>query len=522
MPYPTYRIGVDVGGTHTDAVILDGASVVEWHKAPTSNDVSTGIRDAIAGVLAKAAIPPSAVGTVMMGTTHFTNALAACRGLAEVAVVRAGLPASDCPPPLYGWPTALLGAIGGHTFLVHGGHEFNGRILSRVDPTEIDLVAEYLIEEHIRSVAISAVWSPVDGSTERTIAAQLQQRLPGLRVSLSAAIGGIGLIERENGAVLNATLALLAEDVITGLQSVMEECGVKAPLWITQNDGTLAPIDFVVQYPVFALGSGPTNSMRGGAFISGQREAIVVDVGGTTTDVGLIHNGFPRQATMAMDVAGVRTNFRMPDVTSIALGGGSIVRFGAPASVGSESVGYNLVRDALVFGGQVLTFTDIAVAAGIASIGVPARATHLPTDSVAEVLELARTCLEQAVDRAKAVAGDLPVILVGGGAVLIPGQLAGATEVLRHPHANVANAIGAALSQVSGDVDKVYSLAGIDRESILAEVVAAAQAQALDRGAVRESLRLVEMEEIPLGEQVDAVRVRAKVIGDLVFAAGQG
>ena len=83
--------------------------------------------------------------------------------------------------------------------------------------------------------------------------------------------------------------------------------------------------EFAEHFPVLTFASGPTNSMRGAAFLSGVTEAIVVDIGGTTSDVGSLHHGFPRQASVAVDVGGVRTNFRMPDVFSIGLGGGSLV-----------------------------------------------------------------------------------------------------------------------------------------------------------------------------------------------------
>ena len=89
-------------------------------------------------------------------------------------------------------------------------------------------------------------------------------------------------------------------------------------------------VDFAARYPVATFASGPTNSMRGAAFLSGLDDCAVVDIGGTTTDVGVLQHGFPREASVAVDIGGVRTNFRMPDVLSIGIGGGSRVR-GEPA-----------------------------------------------------------------------------------------------------------------------------------------------------------------------------------------------
>ena len=137
--------------------------------------------------------------------------------------------------------------------------------------------------------------------------------------------------------------------------------------------------DYAERYPVLTFASGPTNSMRGAAFLSGLKDAMVVDVGGTTTDVGALTHGFPREASVAVDIGGVRTNFRMPDVYSFGLGGGSLVKTD-PLRIGPQSVGYRLTEEALVFGGETLTTTDIAVAAGVAEIG-DARARSHDLDS---------------------------------------------------------------------------------------------------------------------------------------------
>ena len=126
-----------------------------------------------------------------------------------------------------------------------------------------------------------------------------------------------------------------------------------------------------IALPVMSFASGATNSMRGAAFLSGLADAMVVDVGGTSTDVGQLRHGFPREANSVVEVGGVRTLFRMPDLLSIGLGGGSLVER-VPLAVGPRSVGYRLTREALVFGGNTLTATDAAVAAGVARIGDPA------------------------------------------------------------------------------------------------------------------------------------------------------
>src|SRR6202040_963650 len=135
---------------------------------------------------------------------------------------------------------------------------------------------------------------------------------------------------------------------------------------------------------VTSFASGATNSMRGAAFLSGVDDAIVVDVGGTSTDVGQLRRGFPREANSVVEVGGESTLFRMPDLLSIGLGGGHYIE-GDSLAVGPKSVGYRLTREALVFGGNTLTATDAAVAAGLAEIGDRRAVDDLPKDLVAAV-----------------------------------------------------------------------------------------------------------------------------------------
>ncbi|WP_437758876.1 hydantoinase/oxoprolinase family protein [Sorangium sp. So ce1389] len=325
----------------------------------------------------------------------------------------------------------------------------------------------------------------------------------------------MGLLERENAAILNACLGDLARTTVRAFRGSLAQAGVSAPLYLTQNDGTLMSADRAERYPVSALCSGPTNSMRGAAFLTGLTDAVVVDIGGTTTDVGALRRGLPREASMTLQVAGVRCNFRMPDVLSVGLGGGSHV-LDDPLRVGPRSVGHELARRALVFGGDTLTATDIAVAAGCADIGDRARVAHLTGDLVARAAERIHEMVEAAIDRAKPAAGDIPVVLVGGGSLLICRPLQGTSEVISPRHAEVANAVGAAIAQVSGEVDRIVDLGRRSREEALAEAQAEAIARASASGADPATIHLLEIEEVPLAYlPSSATRIRVKATGDL-------
>ncbi|MEV0699110.1 hydantoinase/oxoprolinase family protein [Saccharopolyspora sp. NPDC050389] len=515
------RIGIDVGGTNTDAVLLDGTKVLAAVKMSTTTDVTSGIVAAIDGLQRQHAFDPAAVRAVMIGTTHFINALVEARRLAPTAAVRLSLPAGASLPPMVDWPQRLVDAVSGRSYLCHGGHEFDGRHIAELDEAELRKAIDDMGRNGIRSVAITSVFSPVNHEFEQRAAELIAAELPDVAISLSHEIGRIGLLERENATVINAALRELAANIVDGLAASVTGAGITAPLYLSQNDGTLMDVDFARRYPVATFASGPTNSMRGAAVLSGLDTCAVVDVGGTTSDVGVLNQGFPREATTAVSVAGIRTNFRMPDVLSIGIGGGSLVRGEESAvTVGPESVGYRLTSKALVFGGDTLTATDIAVAAGRAEIGDPELVKHLDKDMVRAALERIAADNADAVERMRTSAEPLPVVAVGGGSVLLPDELGDAGEVHRPENYAVANAIGAAIAQIGGEVDRVYAIEPGRRESVVDEAKQEAIDRAVAAGASPSTVDIVDFDEVPIPYLPgNATRIRVKAVGDLQLGA---
>ncbi len=511
------RIGIDVGGTNTDAVLMDGLTVVSKIKTPTTHDVTTGITTALRHVLETSGTPTADISGVMIGTTHFTNAVVERKRLEPTAAIRLGLPATLALPPMVDWPDDLAETLGRHTYLVHGGHEFDGREIAPLDPDEIRTAAEQIRDNDITAIAVSSVFSPVNTAMEEQAAALVREVIPDASVTLSSDIGRVGLLERENAAILNACLRPLARETIAAFRAAIADLGITAPLYITQNDGTLMSADYAEQYPVLTFASGPTNSMRGAAFLSGLKDAMVVDVGGTTSDVGALTHGFPREASVAVEIGGVRTNFRMPDVYSFGLGGGSLVRQD-PLQVGPQSVGYRITEEALVFGGDTMTTTDVAVASGVADIGDPTRVRDLEPSLIAATMDRIQEMTETAVDRMKTSAEPIPVIVVGGGSILIARQVAGASAMVKPLHFEAANAVGAAIAQISGEIDRVYALASMSRDDAVADAKAEATAKAVAAGADPATIQIVDVEDVPLAYLPgNATRIRVKAVGDLAL-----
>ncbi len=511
------RVGIDVGGTNTDAVLMDGLTVVAAHKTPTTADVSGGIMAALKTVLDESSVAPADIQAVMIGTTHFTNAVVERRRLLEVAAVRLGLPATKGLPPMVDWPADLADTLGRHRYLIHGGNEFDGREIAPLDEQALKDAAKDIKAKGLRAAAVTSVFSPVKNEMEQRAAEILQQELPDIAISVSHEIGRVGFLERENATIMNACLADLASRVVDSFRSALDQLKITAPFYISQNDGTLMTADHVARYPVLTFASGPTNSMRGAAFLAKAKEAMVVDIGGTTSDVGMLLHGFPRESAVAVDIGGVRTNFRMPDVLAIGLGGGSLVRDDG-ARIGPDSVGYELTEKALVFGGDILTTTDIVVAAGLEDIGDRSRVAHLKADVVETAIATMHRMVDEAVDRMKTSAEALPVILVGGGSILVSRDLPAASEIVKPDHASVANAIGAAIAQVGGEVDRIFSLEGLGRDQALGQAKQEATEKAVEAGAIADSVQIVDIEEVPLAYlPSSATRIRVKAVGDLAM-----
>ena len=511
------RLGIDVGGTNTDAVLVSGSSVVASAKRPTTADVSSGIVNAIQGVLEAANLKPSALTRVTLGTTHFANAFVERNGLLEVAVLRLAGHAAEAVPPMTGWPQDLRQIIAGAHYQLSGGYEFDGRENSPFDEAAVRNAAKSIRVKGIQTVAISCVFAPIRRDMEERAAAIIREEVPGVSVTTSGTIGRIGFLERENATIINASLVGIARKIMRSIDEALQKLGITAPCYVTQNDGTVATAQFVSGFPVLTFGSGPTNSMRGAAFLTGLEDAVVMDVGGTTTDIGALVHGFPRESSIAVEIGGIRTNFRMPDILSVGLGGGTRIRLnGAAPVIGPDSVGYRLLEDSYLFGGSTLTASDVAVKAGLANFGDVQRVPDLPSGTLEDILRRFRQTFEDGLDRLKTSAADIPVILVGGGSILVPKNLKGAAAVVKPAHADVANAVGAAVAQVGGEVDKIVSYDKDGRDGALRELTRAASERAVAAGADPSSIRVVDVDETYLSYMPGThAQVRVKVVGDL-------
>ena len=247
---------------------------------------------------------------------------------------------------------------------------------------------------------------------------------------------------------------------------------------------------------------------------------IVIDIGGTTTDLcALLPSGFPRQAPGFVEVGGVRTMFSMPEVYSIAFGGGSRVSTGdksGKVTFGPDSVAHFLTSRSMVFGGNVMTSTDIAVALGRAKLGDESLVSKIPKSLLESARKEIKTTLEVVIDRMKVSADPVTVLLVGGGSLLFLDDLSGVAEYICPPHHGSANAVGAAMAKVAGEIDIIEILEGKDEKEVVKEAGAKAIDVAVRKGAARDNVKVVEVDKIPLQYVANkATRIIIKATGSL-------
>jgi N-methylhydantoinase A/oxoprolinase/acetone carboxylase beta subunit len=472
------RIGVVSGETTTDAVALDARDrLLAAARVATTDAVSDDVATAIRAIVADGAVAPETVRWVMLGTSYVFEHVAAVGSVRKVAVVRIGGPLTTSVPPLATWPPALRAAVSAGETVVAGGSEYDGRAPVALDA---DAIARFLsgLGDRVQAVAISGVFAPASPAHELVAADIVRRELGALiHVSLSHEIGSLGLLERENTTVLNATLGEAAKQLGAAARSTLVAAGIDAELLFAQNDGTLMCVDHARRFPALMIASGPGTTIGGAAHLSGVDDAVVMAIGARTTEIGGLVNGIARDRIGPTDISGVRTSLRLPDARGVAVGMSSITN----TSGGALPI-------------------------------EPDRATAAQRRAFVRALMSADATLSDALEEARATRPVLPLVVVGPGQRLVPDRLEGVREVIRPQDGEFAHAIGAAAAFVSGQCARICLDRPETRQAVLEDVRAAALARAIDAGAHRDRVAVVEVEKVPLTHLVHPallIRVRA-------------
>jgi N-methylhydantoinase A/oxoprolinase/acetone carboxylase beta subunit len=326
-----YLIGVDTGGTYTDAAVLEarGHRVLASAKAlTTKGDLAIGVMEALQAALAQLPqrITPHAIAMVSVSTTLATNAVVEGHGSASGVV-------------LIGFDAAMVERSGiAKAFpeipiaLVAGGHQHNGEAVCPLDLDALHAALDHM-DAQVQAYAVAGAFAVRNGEHEQAARALIVQRT-GKPVTLSTELScALDAPRRALTAVLNARLIPRIAGLIEAVQRAMATLGMQCPLMVVKGDGSLALAESVATRPIETLLSGPAASLVGAQWLSGLDSFILADMGGTTTDLGLLVAGRPQIREEGAEVGGWRTMVRAIDVRTIGLGGDSEVRLLADGKI---------------------------------------------------------------------------------------------------------------------------------------------------------------------------------------------
>jgi N-methylhydantoinase A len=398
-----YRLGVDVGGTFTDLLLLNEATGDFWrHKTPsTPHDSSVGVMTGVNAVCEKAGVKPSDVDVFLHGTTVATNAVLEGKGARVGLVTTEGyhqvmqIARSLVPGGLAAWiiwpkpePLAKLE----DTVEIKGRIDAAGKEIRPLDEVDVRAQLTKLKEQGVEAVTIALMNAYLNGSHERHVAQLAAEILPGVLVSLShEVLPEMQEYERTLTTVANASVRPVVSKYVKNLRDKLRGLDMQGRIALLRSDGGLMSSEKSEEHPVSLLMSGPAGGVTGALWVarnSGLKNILTLDVGGTSTDVALIENGEPRRVRTT-DVGHLTVRASSLDVKTVGAGGGSIAKvpeLTRALRVGPESAGAAPGPAAYGKGGTAPTVTDANVVLG-----------YLPEDLLGGAFKLDREAARTAV-----------------------------------------------------------------------------------------------------------------------------
>lgn len=330
----TLSLGVDTGGTYTDAVLIkDEKTVIATAKSLTTrHDLAEGIGKAVEAVLRDAKADPDQVTLASLSTTLATNALIEGQG-ERVGLVLVGF--SEADMKRHGLTDAMAGDP---HILITGGHNHAG---NEAHPLDEDALRDWLFQHgaDVSGFAVAAQFATRNTAHEKRVSDVIHEMV-GKPIScshhLSSKLNGP---KRALTAILNARLIGMIDRLITRAQTRLKELGVHAPLMVVRGDGALISADFALERPIETILSGPAASIVGARWMTGATDALVSDIGGTTTDVAVLRGGRPAIDPEGARVGPFRTMVEAVAMRTSGLGGDSEAHFLSEGLQSSVSLG---------------------------------------------------------------------------------------------------------------------------------------------------------------------------------------
>jgi len=309
-------LGIDNGGTFTDAVIveLDTKKIISKAKSPTTyDDLSIGILSAVDAVLSGCSIERSDIKLVGISTTLATNSILQGKG-GNVGLIGMGWK----PDPEWN-----LGVT--KSRFIKGSYDSVGRLMEKIDENELDAAIDE-VSADVDAIVVSGMFSVCNGWQEIQVKDAVKKKVKMPVMMGQSFTSELGIYERTVTAVLNAKLLPIISDFLDGIERSMKAREIKGRIFVFKGDGGMMSIETAREMPVEMVLSGPAASLMGGKVLSGLDNSWVVDMGGTSTDIACLDDGFPRLNMQGAMVGNWRTRVKGIDIWTCGLGGDSIIR----------------------------------------------------------------------------------------------------------------------------------------------------------------------------------------------------
>jgi hypothetical protein len=467
------RLGISVEAESIRTVLVLEDGTVLSHADVPDIDPARSMRDAIEKTIA--GYDTRAIDYAILCDQTSQRDIHSAYRLARAGILRLSGPIGSSIPPGTSWPVDLHRTVIGPYTSISGGHEYNGEAPAPLDESAaIDFLHE-CDRQNVTSIAVSSPFAPVWPAHELRIEELAQERFGSkLRVTLSHRIGSLNFIERENAAIINASIVAGGHTAIDRFLEAIERCGITAAPYVAQSDGSLSTAQEALAHPLRSFGSARATGIHGARILSGMTAGLVIDVAEERTRIGTLERGYPRLARTSVSPGGVATNLRVVESFELPFGR----------------------RDFIAQGRGRSRFDS-----GTASDTANSMTARLGTS----------------VKRLWRSSKPAEAIIIGtGGPPIFPDDVPALSRITQLDHEFSIAAFGAALAEATGAADRIFFHDPDNDRAHLDEAVRQAIESAHRAGASPEHTRVISVTESPLIYlPLPASRVIARAAGPL-------